>query len=83
MNDTRQHAHQLIDQLPDAQVSALVGLLESMVDPVATALRAAPDDDEPESDEERHAVSDAREWLERNGGRGIPHDEAIQRLRLK
>jgi len=41
----RQHAHELIDRLPDMQISALVGLLETIVDPVAAALRNAPLDD--------------------------------------
>ena len=34
----REHAHQLIDRLPEPQVSALVGLLETIVDPVAGQL---------------------------------------------
>jgi hypothetical protein len=38
----REHAHALIDRLPEAQLSALVGLLETIVDPVVTALRNAP-----------------------------------------
>jgi len=34
MSDTpRQRAHQLIDRLPETQLSALVGLLETIVDP--------------------------------------------------
>jgi hypothetical protein len=83
MNDSRQHAHQLIDQLPEPQISALVGLLETIVDPVAAALRNAPIDDEPETEEERRAVAEARDWLARNGGKGIPHEEAMQRLGLE
>ncbi len=55
MNDTREHAHQLIDRLPETQLSALVGLLEAIVDPVTAALRDAPIDDEPETEEERLA----------------------------
>lgn len=31
----REHAHELIDRLPEPQLSALVGLLETIVDPVA------------------------------------------------
>jgi hypothetical protein len=78
----REHAHELIDRLPEPQISALVGLLETIVDPVATALRDAPDDDEPETEEERIAVAEAREWLAKRGGRGIPHEEAMRRLGL-
>ena len=79
----REHAHELIDRLPDAQVSALVGLLETIVDPVAAALRNAPNDDEPETEEEKRAVTEARDWLARRGGKGIPHDEAMRRLGLE
>jgi hypothetical protein len=83
MGDTREHAHQLIDRLPETQLSALVGLLEAIVDPVAAALDNAPIDDEPESEEEKQSVSEARDWLKRNGGMGIPHGEAMRRLGLE
>jgi hypothetical protein len=78
----REHAHALIDQLPETQLSALIGLLESIVDPVTAALRNAPLDDEPESEDEKEAVAEARHWLERNGGKGIPHEEAMRCLGL-
>lgn len=78
----REHAHKLIDRLPETQLSALVGLLETIVDPVAAALRNAPEDDEPESDDEKRSVAEARDWLKRNGGKGIPHEEAMRRLAL-
>jgi hypothetical protein len=78
----REHAHELIDRLPETQISALVGLLETIVDPVGAALRNAPVDDEPESDDEKQSVAEARDWLKRNGGKGIPHEEAMRRLRL-
>jgi hypothetical protein len=68
----RQHAHQLIDRLPETQLTALVGLLETIVDPVATALRNAPMDDEPETEEEKEAAAEALAWLQRNGRKGIP-----------
>jgi hypothetical protein len=79
----REHAHELIDRLPEAQLSALVGLLETIVDPVATALRKAPLDDEPESEDEKQAVAESRDWLTRRGGKGIPHAEAMRRLGLE
>jgi hypothetical protein len=79
----REHAHELIDRLPETQLSALVGLLETIVDPAAAALRNSPDDDEPESEEEKLAVSQARDWLKKNGGKGIPHAEAMRRMGLE
>jgi hypothetical protein len=77
------NAHELIDRLPETQLSALVGLLESIIDPVFAALRNAPIDDEAETQEERQAVAEAREWLANHGGKGIPHDEAMRRLDLE
>ena len=74
----REHAHELIDRLPESQISALVGLLETMVDPVATALRNAPIDDEPESEEERAEVEAAR----RESGPGTPHEEVLREFGL-
>ncbi len=78
MSGTRQHAHELIDRLPEAQLSALVGLLESIVDPVAAALRNAPVDDEPVTEEEERAVAEAREWLKQNAG--IPFEQVVAEL---
>ncbi|MGO9231487.1 MAG: hypothetical protein ACLQKA_20040 [Bryobacteraceae bacterium] len=69
--------------MTEPQLAALVGLLGTIVDPVATALRNAPIDDEPETDEEKQAAAEARAWLQRNGGKGIPHEEAMQRLGLE
>ena len=83
MTDPRYQAHQLIDRLPETQLSVLVGLLQTIVDPVGTALRNAPLDDEPETEEEVPAVAEAHEWLRRNGGKGIPHEEAMRRLGLE
>ncbi len=79
----REHAHELIDRMPETQLSGLVQFLETIVDPVTTALRRAPMDDEPETDEEKAAVSEARQWVENNGGKGIPHNEAMRRLGLE
>ncbi len=64
----RQQAHAYLDHLPAAQVSAVRGLLESMLDPVSRALANAPIDDEPVTEEEERAVAEARESLKRNGG---------------
>ena len=79
---SREQAHQLIDRLPESQISALVGFLESIVDPVTAALRSASLDDEEETEQERAAVAQARRSLERNGGKGVSHAEAMRRLGL-
>ena len=80
MSDTRQHAHELIDRLPETQISAVVGYLESMVDPDKATLQNAPFDDEPETEAERQAVGQARTSLQKNSGKGIPHNEAMRHL---
>lgn len=78
MSDTRQHAHELIDRIPETQLSALVGLLETIVDPVAVALRDAPIDDEPLTEEEERAVKESREWFKHNPG--IPFEQVVAEL---
>lgn len=83
MNDTRQHAHLLIDRMPETQLSSLVQFLETIVDPAAAALRNAPLDDEPETEDEKKAVAEAKAWLQSNGGKGIPHAEAMRQLGLE
>jgi hypothetical protein len=83
MTETRELAHQLIDRLPETQLSGLVRFLETIVDPAGIALRNAPLDDEPETEDEKVAVNEARSWLKKNGGKGIPHTEAMRRLGLE
>ena len=83
MTDNREHAIELLSRLPEGQITGLIGFLETLVDPVAAALRCAPADDEPESEEERRDVAEAREWLRSNGGKGIPHAEAMRHLGLE
>jgi hypothetical protein len=82
MLDEKQHAHELIDQLPSHQLSAIVGLLEAILDPVSRKLAAAPFDDEPETPEERQAVERSKEWLRQHGGTGIPHEELLKEFDL-
>jgi len=76
--DPKEHAHELIERLPPAQVAAVVGLLEAMLDPVAHALASAPIDDEPLTAEEEKAVDEAREW--RKHHKGIPHEQVLAEL---
>jgi hypothetical protein len=78
----RQQAHALLDLLPPEQLAAVRGLLESILDPVDRALTLAPIDDEPETEEERRAVAESKAWFERNGGRGIPHEQVLAEFGL-
>jgi len=71
--DEKRQAHDLIDRLPPTQLSAVVGLLEAMLDPVSRAIANAPVDDEPETEQERQAVAESKAWFERQSGQGITH----------
>jgi hypothetical protein len=74
----RRRADELIEQLAPKQTTAVVVLLESILDPVSRALANAPMDDEPVSAEEEAAVEESREWLKHN--KGIPHEQVLAEL---
>jgi hypothetical protein len=78
----KQHAHELIDQLPPSQVPAAIGMLESLLDPVSRAIANAPVDDEPESEDERQAVAKSKAWFKQRGGQGIPQEEVLAEFGL-
>ena len=71
MADTKEHAHELIERLAPSQVTAVVGLLEAMLDPVSRAIANAPVDDESENETERQAVAASKAWLEKHPGQGV------------
>jgi hypothetical protein len=75
-NDKHQ-AHDLIERLAPTQVSAVVGLLEAMLDPVSRAIANAPMDDEPETQEEHRAVAESKAWFGKRRGQGIAHEEVL------
>ena len=82
MESTPQHdlqqAHAYLDHLPAAQLSAVRGLLESMLDPFSRALANAPMDDEPITEQEERDVAEAREWFKHNPG--IPFEQVVAEL---
>jgi hypothetical protein len=73
----KQQAHELIERLTPSQVSAVVGLLQAMLDPVARAVANAPSDDEPVTEEEQQAVARSEAWFQERGGKGIPMEEVL------
>jgi hypothetical protein len=73
----KQQAHELIERLAPSQISAIVGLLQATLDPVARAIADAPLDDEPVTEEERQAVARSEAWFEDRGGKGIPMEEVL------
>lgn len=79
---TKERLHQLVDGLPESEAHAALRFLEYLrqeaSDPLAQALQAAPEDDEPLADEDLADLEAAEiEWQE---GRFVPHDEAKRRL---
>jgi hypothetical protein len=76
----RQRAHAYLDRLPPEQLSAVRGLLETMLDPVSRALANAPIEDEEIGAEEERAVAEGREWLKHN--KPIPHEEVLAEFGL-
>jgi hypothetical protein len=76
MANSKKHAHDLIDRLPPTQLSAVVRLLEVMIDPVARSLAQAAIEEEPVSPEEAAALDEARASLDR--GEGVSHDEVLR-----
>ena len=82
MSDTRQHVHQLIDRMPETLLSGLVQFLETIVDPVAAALRNAPLDDEPVTEDERRRFRDGHAWFA-GGGQGTPMEDVLTEFGLK
>lgn len=74
----RQQAHSYLDQLPDAQVAAVRGLLEVRLGPVSRALANAPVDDEPITEDEEQAVGRSKEWFRHNDG--TPFEQVVAEL---
>jgi hypothetical protein len=78
--DAKQEAYELIDRMAPGQVSAVVGLLKIMLDPLARSLASAPFEDEEVSEEERRAVAASRTWLETH--KPIPNEEVLSEFGL-
>jgi len=76
----KQHALELINRMSTGQVSAVVGLLEAMLDPVSIALANAPYDDEPVSEEEARDIAESRAAYAR--GEVVSNEEVLAEFDL-
>jgi hypothetical protein len=74
----RQELHRLVDHLSDVDVPTVRKLLRALSDPVRLSIALAPFDDEPETEEERAEVEEAR----RESGPGTPHEEVLREFGL-
>ena len=80
---TKDKLHHLVDQLPECELRAAQRFLEYLRDtgdPVLRAFMEAPEDDEPETEEEREAVEEALEDFK--AGRVFTHEEIKRDLGL-
>jgi len=74
----KQHAHGLIERLAPEKLSAVVVLLEVMLDPIDRALAAAEIDDEPVTEEEIRDIEASRASFKHN--KGIPFERVVAEL---
>jgi hypothetical protein len=81
-DQTKEKAHELIERMAPSQVSAVVGLLETMLDPVCRAIANAPIDDEPESESERQAVAASKAWMAQHPNEAIAHEDILAEFGL-
>ena len=72
MTADQQHAHALLDRVPENQISTAVRFLESLL--VAQPYTAAVEDEEVGEEEER-AVARSKEWFQHNDG--IPFEKLV------
>jgi hypothetical protein len=79
---TKEKLHQLVDALPEPVLNEAEELLRELqqraTDPLLRALAAASEDDEPETEEERKAVAEARAAVAR--GEVEPWETVRERL---
>ena len=80
----KHHAHELIERLPDSQISTAVRFLEFMLlDRVARALATAPADDEAVTEQDRRRLHDGQAWFRQRGGNGIPMEDVLAEFGVK
>lgn len=78
---TREELHRLVDEIPETETGSARRFLEflrSSSDPVLRSFMEAPEDDEPESEEERLAVAEAYEDIAH--GRVVTAEEIEKEL---
>src|ERR1035437_4813243 len=73
MSNPKEHAHELLDMLPEEKLTAVVGLLEVMVEPLSRSLASAPMEEEEITPDTATALERARASVAR--GEGIPHED--------
>lgn len=83
LETTRERLHELVDALPESGVEAAKRYLESLVnadDAFLRALRNAPEDDEPLTEEELKAIEEGRKAVAR--GETTPLEDVMREFGL-
>jgi hypothetical protein len=76
---TKERLHRLVDELSEHEAERALGLMESKLeDPVLTAFRDAPEDDEPLTPEEEAVLERSRQEYRR--GEGTPLEAIRHKL---
>lgn len=83
MADLRAALHEQIDRMATRDLAGLKEFLSTYPDRLCAAMRNLPYDDEPVTEAAMKAMDKALEWLEQNGGRGVPHDQVMRELGLE
>ena len=65
--DSRQHAHELVDQLGPGQLAAVIHLLEVMID----------DEGDELTEEDREAIRSSREYFRENPEGGLSMEDMV------
>ncbi len=65
--DTKQHAHELVNQLGPGQLAAVVHLLEVMID----------DEEDELTEEDRQAIRSSREYFRENPDGGLSFEDMV------
>ena len=76
----KQQAHELIERISTTQASAVVILINSMLDPVDRAIANAPFEYEQISEEETRAVAASKAWLKDH--EPIPNEDVLAEFGL-
>ena len=80
----KQHAHELIERLQDADVATAIHFLEFiLLDPVARALATARPDDELVTEEDRRRFRISQTWFAERGGEGISMEDILRDFDLR
>jgi hypothetical protein len=81
MADSKEHAHELIEQLAPSQLNAVVGLLEVMVDPLMRHIAEASVEDEEILPQVAAELDSAHASIAM--GEGASHEEILRKFGVK